>query len=121
VPDTVAGFAGTDETPRPPWRARKEAYVRHLEDAPASVRLVSAADKLFNARAILRDYRAIGDELWRRFTGGKEGTLWYYRFILFPPRRLAFRRAMTARRYRPQELGQPRVPRSGAESPFYSK
>ena len=43
------------------------------------MRLVSAADKLDNARAILHDYRAQGEALWRRFRGGKEGTLWYYR------------------------------------------
>jgi GTP pyrophosphokinase len=46
------------------------------------VRLVSAADKLHNARAILRDYRRLGEELWSRFNGGKEGTLWYYRALV---------------------------------------
>jgi len=46
------------------------------------VRLVSASDKLHNARAILRDYRVHGEELWLRFTGGKEGTLWYYRALI---------------------------------------
>jgi hypothetical protein len=73
------------------WRARKEAYVRHLEDASPSVRLVSAADKLYNARAILADYRAIGDELWSRFSGGKVGVLWYYRALVE-----AFRKAGTS-------------------------
>ena len=43
--------------------------------------LVSLADKTHNARAILNDYRQIGDALWDRFTGGKEGTLWYYRSL----------------------------------------
>jgi len=46
------------------------------------VRLVSAADKLHNARAILRDYRTQGESLWSRFNGGKEGTLWYYRCLV---------------------------------------
>lgn len=41
----------------------------------------SGADKPHNARAILRDYQALGDTLWSRFNGGKEGTLWYYRAI----------------------------------------
>ena len=68
--------------PKPPWRARKEAYIAHLADAPASVRLVSAADKLHNTRAILADYRNIGEALWMRFNGGKEGTLWYYRTLV---------------------------------------
>jgi len=121
VLDIVLGCTDTEERPKPLWKPRKEAYIAQLIGASPSVRLVSGADKLYNARAILSDYREIGEALWGRFTGKKEGTLWYYRFILFPPRRLAFRRDMTARRYRPQELGQPRVPRSGAESPFYSK
>jgi hypothetical protein len=68
--------------PKPPWRARKEAYVDHVRHATASVRLVSAADKLHNARAILADYRALGDALWPRFNGGRDGTLWYYRALV---------------------------------------
>ncbi len=44
--------------------------------------LVSVADKLHNARAILRDYRAHGEALWERFNGGREGTLWYYRSLV---------------------------------------
>ena len=36
------------------------------------------ADKLHNARAIARDYRQVGEGLWERFTGGREGTIWYY-------------------------------------------
>ena len=40
---------------------------------------MSLADKLFNARAILRDYLQVGDELWSRFTAGRDGQLWYYR------------------------------------------
>jgi GTP pyrophosphokinase len=43
---------------------------------------VSASDKLHNARAILRDYRLHGEELWKRFNGGKQGTLWYYRSLI---------------------------------------
>jgi (p)ppGpp synthase/HD superfamily hydrolase len=61
-----------------PWGERKEAYLAHLEAASASVCLVSAADKLHNVRAIMRDYRAAGEEVWSRFNGGRDGTLWYY-------------------------------------------
>jgi GTP pyrophosphokinase len=68
--------------PKPPWRARKEAYIRHVATAQPSVVLVSASDKLHNARAILKDLRATGDDLWSRFTGGKAGTLWYYRSLV---------------------------------------
>lgn len=81
VAGIVAGCTDTYEDPKPAWRPRKEAYVAHVATAPASVRLVSAADKLHNARSILADQRVLGDELWGRFTGGKEGTLWYYRAL----------------------------------------
>ncbi|MEO1670397.1 MAG: HD domain-containing protein [Cyanobacteria bacterium J06631_2] len=67
--------------PKPPWRSRKENYLKHLAQTSASVRLVSNADKLHNARAILNDLRICGDALWQRFSGGKDGTLWYYRSL----------------------------------------
>jgi GTP pyrophosphokinase len=79
VVEIVDGCTDTDVMPKPPWRARKEAYLAHISEATPSVRLVSAADKLHNARAILEDYRIVGEALWKRFNGGKEGTLWYYR------------------------------------------
>jgi GTP pyrophosphokinase len=60
-----------------PWRARKEAYLAHLAIADASVALVSGCDKLHNARSILSDLRRIGEEVWARFAGGREGVLWY--------------------------------------------
>src|SRR5918994_2985133 len=82
VAEIVAGCTDTYEDPKPEWRPRKEAYVSHVATAPASVRLVSAADKLHNARSILADLRSLGDGLWNRFTGGKEGTLWYYRALV---------------------------------------
>lgn len=67
--------------PKPPWRPRKEAYIAHMDAAMPEARLVSCADKLHNARAILCDYRQCGDALWSRFNGGKAGTLWYYRSL----------------------------------------
>ncbi len=73
---------GEDGREKPPWRERKEAYLRHIRAADASTRLVSASDKLHNARAILADLRTHGDGLWARFTGGKEGSLWYYRGLV---------------------------------------
>jgi GTP pyrophosphokinase len=78
VATIVAGCTDTDEIHRPSWRPRKERYIAHLRAAPYSVRLVSAADKLHNARAILADYQQLGDRLWCRFKGGRDGTLWYY-------------------------------------------
>jgi (p)ppGpp synthase/HD superfamily hydrolase len=82
VAEIVAGCTDTYEDPKPEWRPRKEAYVAQVATAPASVQLVSAADKLHNARSILADLRSRGDELWDRFIGDKEGTLWYYRALV---------------------------------------
>ena len=81
VAGIVAGCSDTFEDPKPPWRERKECYLVHLADASGPVRLVSAADKLHNARSVLADYRAAGESLWGRFNGGRAGTLWYYRSV----------------------------------------
>ena len=67
--------------PKPEWRPRKEAYLATLPHKPAQSLLVSLADKTDNAEAILSDYRVMGDDLWSRFTGGREGTIWYYRSL----------------------------------------
>jgi (p)ppGpp synthase/HD superfamily hydrolase len=66
------------EEPKPEWRPRKEAYLATLPKKSPRSLLVSLADKTHNAEAILSDYRALGDPLWRRFTGGADGTRWYY-------------------------------------------
>ncbi len=79
VAEIVAGCSDTDQKPKPPWRERKEAYLVHLATADPSVLRVSLADKIHNARDVLTSYRLVGDAVWDRFKGGKEGTLWYYR------------------------------------------
>jgi len=70
------------------WRVRKQKYIDEIATKPVEALLVSMADKLYNARAILEDFREIGDKLWPRFTAGREGNLWYYRALLtaFKPR-----------------------------------
>ncbi|NES68483.1 MAG: HD domain-containing protein [Okeania sp. SIO2D1] len=82
VTEIVDGCTDTDITPKPPWEERKKAYINRIASASASVRLVSAADKLHNIRSILKDYRMQGDLLWDLFKGGKQGTLWYYRSLV---------------------------------------
>jgi (p)ppGpp synthase/HD superfamily hydrolase len=82
VAKVVDGCTDSDMDPKPPWRERKETYMRHLKSADAETRLVSAADKLNNVRSILSDYREVGESIWSRFNGGREGTLWYYRALL---------------------------------------
>jgi (p)ppGpp synthase/HD superfamily hydrolase len=78
----VEGCTDSNTDPKPPWQARKEGYIQHLRTADTETRLVSAADKLHNVRAIVSDYREVGEAVWARFSGGREGTLWYYRALL---------------------------------------
>jgi (p)ppGpp synthase/HD superfamily hydrolase len=78
----VEGCTDSDTNPKPPWRERKDAYVERLPGAAASVRLVIAADKLHNVRSMLLDHKRLGDRLWQRFRGGRDGTLWYYRAVM---------------------------------------
>ena len=52
-----------------------------MKTANRSVRLVSLCDKVHNARTLLLDYRVVGEALWERFAGAREGTLWYYRAL----------------------------------------
>jgi (p)ppGpp synthase/HD superfamily hydrolase len=82
VADIVDGCTDTYETPKPPWRQRKEDYLDHLQTASEEVCRVSLADKLHNARSILTDLLRSGDGVWERFNGGKAGTLWYYHSLL---------------------------------------
>lgn len=82
VTEIVEGCTDSQANPKPPWRARKEAFIAEISEKSPSVQLVCAADKLHNARCILSDYRTLGEEVWQRFVGGREGTLWYYRELV---------------------------------------
>lgn len=82
VATIVAACSDTLEASKPPWRERKEAYLRHLAAEPSEVQLVSLADKVDNARAILRDLRLRGPALWTRFSvHDPQQHLWYYRSL----------------------------------------
>lgn len=78
----VSACSDTDTFPKPPWRERKEAYIAAIPHESRSARLVSAADKLHNARCVVEDYRRRGESLWTIFKGGREGTLWFYRAVV---------------------------------------
>ena len=78
VAHIVQGCSDTFATPKPPWRARKEAFVDRLSTLDADTWLVIAADKVHNARTIVDDLRAQGPATLERFTGKRDGTLWYY-------------------------------------------
>ena len=64
------------------WKRRKKRYITRLKKESASVCLVSASDKLYNARSILKDYRKLGERLWKRFNGNRRDELWYYRGLI---------------------------------------
>ena len=70
------GVKGPDGL-KPAWRERKEAYLRHLSEAGEDVLIVSACDKLHNARCIVADAEA-GEDVFARFNARREGTMWYY-------------------------------------------
>lgn len=82
VASIVTACTDRAEDEKLPWRLRKERYLATMREASSSARLVSAADKLHNARSILNDYRTVGEVLWPRFSGGRDGVLWYYRALV---------------------------------------
>ena len=69
-------------TPKPAWADRKQKYVEHARTlAPTSLR-VSAADKVHNAYAILRDLRNVGDKVWERFNASADDIVAYYQALV---------------------------------------
>ena len=78
VAHIVRGCSDTDVQPKPPWRTRKLAYLGHLEEADYDVLLVSACDKLHNARALLTDLCTHGAVLFQRFNASAADTPWLY-------------------------------------------
>jgi (p)ppGpp synthase/HD superfamily hydrolase len=81
----VEGLSDTlaeDSSNKEPWEIRKEKYLERLRTEPADVQLISAADKLYNARSILDDYHKIGAKVWLRFKRGRKEQLWYFDELL---------------------------------------
>jgi (p)ppGpp synthase/HD superfamily hydrolase len=81
VAKIVEGCTDSFGEPKAEWVERKKDYLREVKHADAETRLVSASDKLHNVRTILADYRQDGEAIWTRFSGKKDGTLWYYRAL----------------------------------------
>lgn len=79
----VEACSDTEVHPKPPWEERKRAYIDSVQakadDDPAL--LVALADKVYNARTLLRDHDLVGDDLWDRFRATHAQTLWYYRAL----------------------------------------
>jgi (p)ppGpp synthase/HD superfamily hydrolase len=78
VAQIVEGCTDTFEDPKPKWPGRKSAYLEHLQHADHATCLVSVADKLHNARAILHDLRNVGPDVFHRFSASEEQIGWYY-------------------------------------------
>jgi (p)ppGpp synthase/HD superfamily hydrolase len=81
VAKIVEGCTDSFSDPKLPWIIRKNEYLQRLKHEDAETRLVSASDKLHNVRTVIADYRQEGETIWKRFSGAREGTLWYYRAL----------------------------------------
>lgn len=82
VLEIIKGCTESEELPKPPWMERKQRYLYQLQNASPSVRLVSLADKLHNARSLLASLHQHGEEVWTYFPVGKESSLWFYQALL---------------------------------------
>jgi (p)ppGpp synthase/HD superfamily hydrolase len=71
-----------DSSKKQSWLERKQAYIERLRGEPADVQLISVADKIYNARTILEDYREIGPLVWERFKRGRADQVWYFDELL---------------------------------------
>jgi len=78
VAELVDGCTDSYTQPKDDWKPRKVAYLEKLKNASDDVVLISLADKVHNARSILRDLHLSGNSTWDKFKGKKAGTLWYY-------------------------------------------
>jgi hypothetical protein len=72
----------TDPKKKENWERRKIRYLHRVRHEDAETRFVSAADKLYNVRAVLRDLRYDGESAFTRFSAPKAKTLWYYRSLV---------------------------------------
>jgi len=80
--DGLSDSLAEDPNDKDPWEQRKQGYIARVRNESADVRLISAADKLYNARTMLEDYLLIGAEVWRRFHRGRDLQIWYFETIL---------------------------------------
>jgi len=81
----VEGLSDTfveDPSEKEDWEQRKKRYLKRLPDESPETQLISAADKLYNARTILDEYRAIGSKVWDRFHRSRDQQLWYFQALL---------------------------------------
>jgi len=80
--EAMSDSLSEDADDKEPWEERKARYIKTLETEPLDVQLISAADKLYNVRTIIADYREAGESIWQRFKRGREQQMWYYHELL---------------------------------------
>jgi len=78
VVEIIDACTDCTETPKPPWRARKEAHVEKIRSADERVALVVACDKLHSLRDLTSNYAMLREKLWGYFGNSGEDALWYY-------------------------------------------
>ncbi len=78
VAELVLACSDTLEKPKPEWRQRKEKHLAEAAQAAPDARLILAADKLHNMRSVYRSLRQHGEDTWKAFKGGREGSIWYF-------------------------------------------
>ncbi len=78
----VMEVSDNEGDPKPPWRLCKEQFIASIPTLSPEARLIALADKLHNVRSTILGYERIGEKVWTRFTGRRDGTLWYYREVL---------------------------------------
>lgn len=82
IVDGCTDSYGDEGKRKPKWYPRKLRYMRRVRNEDAETRFVSAADKLYNARAVLRDVRQSGNSAFEPFSAPKAKVLWYYRSLV---------------------------------------
>ncbi len=68
----------SDTKPKPPWKERKDRLLRQMREASPEALRVAVADKLHNLRSIVADRERQGEDIWKRFSSGKDAQLWFY-------------------------------------------
>lgn len=82
IVDGCTDSYGDEGKKKPKWYPRKLRYLHRVRKEDAETRFVSAADKLYNTRAVLRDLRYSGESVFERFSAPKAKVLWYYRSLV---------------------------------------
>lgn len=78
----VMEVSDNEGDPKPPWQQRKQDFIDSIPRLSPEARLIALADKLHNVRSTIAEFRRVGEIVWTRFQGRRDGTLWYYREVL---------------------------------------